>query len=87
MTIGVAMLAVDVTSVILVASSISQVTTAQQQQPLIIKMKRWSGKGVPQTKGCMRVENETSNLTNENENVNVPFVVTQYYKKKKRVSK
>jgi hypothetical protein len=72
MTIDATMLAVNVTSVILVASSISQVTTAQQQKQQRIKMNGWSAKS--QIRGFVSAENVTSNLINENKNDKVVFI-------------
>ena len=70
----IAILAVGAVSVILVASSIAQATTAQQQehQRMMIGMMGWSGQGIPQINGSVSVVNEAINFINQN--VNVSFV-------------
>jgi uncharacterized membrane protein YkoI len=74
--IFVAILAVGAVSAILVASSIAQTTTAQQQQyrqRMRMGMMGWSDEAIiPQINGSVSVANETSNFINEN--IRVPFV-------------
>jgi hypothetical protein len=72
--IVVAILAIGSISVILIASSIAQATTAQQQgqQKMMREMMRWSGEEISQINGSVSVANEASNLINET--VRVPFV-------------
>ena len=52
-------------SIILVASSIAQPTTAQQQQHQKLGLRGRSGEAIPQINGSVSIANETNNLINE----------------------